>query len=82
MNDAPATDDLVLSLAEPHWQKSAMIIARALERLAEAAPGAAPEGGAETVARSLRHLVETNRLEARGDLSNWRSSEVRLPPAE
>lgn len=78
MNDAPAPDDLVLSLAGPHWQKSAMIIAKALERLAEAAP----EGGAEAIARSLRHLVETGRLEARGDLSNWRSSEVRLPPAE
>ena len=59
-----------------------MIIAKALERLAESAPGTTPDGGAETLALSLRHLVETNRLEARGDLSNWRSSEVRLPPAE
>lgn len=37
------------------------------------------EDFADAVVARLVELVERGRLEARGDLSNWRFSEVRLP---
>lgn len=68
-------DSLILSLAKPRWQKTAMIIAKALDRRE---PGSSDEP-AEEVAWRIQRLVETNRLESQGDLSRWRYSEIRLP---
>lgn len=75
MTDEQEIDDLILALATARWQKTAMIIAKASNRL-EGEPGGNPE---ERVAERIRQLVETNRLESRGDLSRWRHSEVRRP---
>jgi len=53
-------DNLILSLAKPRWQKTAMIIAKSLEQR----EGGFSDQPAEEVARRIQHLIETNRLES------------------
>jgi hypothetical protein len=67
-----ALDDLIVSVADAQWQKAAMIAARA-SRCGHL------ELTAETSGARVEALVAAGRLEARGDLSSWRHSEVRLP---
>jgi hypothetical protein len=70
-------DGLVVWFAKPQWLKVARIIVDVLKEC--------ERSGVETdesvVADSVRHMVEQGRLEAQGDLSKWRYSEVRRPPA-
>ena len=75
MNDDQELDNLILSLAKTRWQKTAMIIAKALNQL-EARLSNDP---ADKVAKRIEYLVSVNRLESQGDLSRWRFSEIRLP---
>ena len=53
-----------------------MIIFRASEIL-----GVADERNYELIAQEIASLVADGELEAVGDISQWRYSEVRLPPA-
>jgi hypothetical protein len=73
--DSSFLDEIILGMCSPRLQKVAMIVAKSLD---------------ECEARSLlvtsqeiwgriAFLVDSGRLEAFGDISNWRSSEVRLP---
>ena len=68
-------DRLILSFAQVQWRKVAMIISKVV--------GASGRGGDDAelhdVAERVRVLVDDGRLQARGDLSKWRHSEVRLP---
>jgi len=66
-----AWDDLIFSETGEHWLKVARIIARVSDRV--------PNGPHfEEVAARIQALVDEGRLEAQGDLSRWRYSEVRL----
>jgi Protein of unknown function len=68
-------DRLILSFAQVQWRKVAMIISKVVDASGRR------WGDAELheVAERIRVLVEDGRLEAQGDLSKWRHSEVRLP---
>jgi hypothetical protein len=67
-------DRLILSFAQVQWRKVATIISKAVDASGRG------RGDAElhAVAERVRALVEDGRLEAQGDLSKWRHSEVRL----
>lgn len=67
-------DALILSFARPQWRKVAMIISQVARE-----SGRDRDADCENVAERIRVLVEAGRLEAQGDLSKWRHSEVRLP---
>lgn len=68
-------DDLILSHASCQWQKVAMVVAKTSKEC--------DDKGIKTdyneIALEIRTLVVSGRLDARGDLSDWRHSEVRLP---
>jgi hypothetical protein len=76
---APLTffDPTLLSYATPAWQKMAMVVAKALSEFWDT--GLIQTGDLVLAAR-VRALVESGDLEARGDLSEIRWCEVRLPP--
>jgi len=65
------TDSLILSSASDRWQKVAKIMASVSEHQNSAASLAAIEN-------RIRALIDDGMLEAKGDLSKWRFSEVRL----
>lgn len=66
-----AWDDLIFSEARESWLKVARIIGRVSDRV--------PNGPHfEEVAARIQALVDQGKLEAKGDLSRWRYSEVRL----
>ncbi|KQR10668.1 MULTISPECIES: DUF3658 domain-containing protein [Xanthomonas] len=71
-----AIDAFVTDAVDTQWQKVAMIIARALTdaqlKLADV------EDAADHVAQRIARLVRSGRLEAAGDITDWRHSEVRL----
>jgi hypothetical protein len=68
-------DRLILSFAQVQWRKVAMIIAKVVD----ASGRRWDDAQLHDVAERIRALVEDGRLEAQGDLSKWRHSEVRLP---
>jgi hypothetical protein len=68
-------DSLILSLAKTQWRKVAMIIGQVLDECRRLGINIDEHG----VAERIRALVEGGQLEAQGDLSRWRHSEVRLP---
>jgi hypothetical protein len=59
------------------WRKVAMVISKVTATMSDGLAF----GGAdyETVARRIEFLVSEGRLLSRGDIKNWRFSEVRLP---
>jgi hypothetical protein len=67
-------DGLILSFARVQWKKVAMIIA---EVSVECERNAA-DISLDAIADRIRHMVEEAKLEAQGNLSKWRHSEVRL----
>jgi hypothetical protein len=67
-------DGIIFSLLQPHWQKTAMVVIRAMQRCQERA---LPIGDEEIAAR-LQALASSDRIEGIGDLCYWRHSEVRL----
>jgi hypothetical protein len=71
----PPIDDIILSLSQPEWKKVAMIIAKAVDECERRAITATHN----EIASRIQMLVSARRLEAQGDLSNWRHSEIRLP---
>ena len=75
--DASDLDNSILTVCSTRWQKLAMIIARVGEMLSRESSAEDHDRIAERVAA----LVAGGRLEAQGDLTNWRHSEVRLSEA-
>ena len=68
-------DSLILSLAKTQWRKVAMIIGQVLGECGRMGINIDEHGVAERICA----LVEDGQLEAQGDLSRWRHSEVKLP---
>jgi hypothetical protein len=67
-------DDLIFSETCERWLKVARIITRVSDRV--------PNGPHfEPIAARIRALVDEGKLEAKGDLSQWRFSEVRRAQA-
>ena len=75
---SPASDEIdrvILSLAREKWQKVLMIVARSLDALGREMD----DDGLHCVGQRVVALVQAGKLEAQGDVSRWRHSEVRLP---
>ena len=70
-------DNAILAVANERWQKVAMIIGRATKRLGGELPRSDVE--CDLIAQRIAAVVDDGRLVARGDISRWRHSEVRLP---
>jgi Protein of unknown function len=66
-----AWDDLIFSEACGRWLKVARLISRVSDRVANG-----PHF--EEIAARIQALVNEGKLEAKGDLSRWGYSEVRL----
>jgi hypothetical protein len=73
-------DKFILASVDSHWQKVAMVVARALTDPDLEFPET--DDDASFVAGRVRALVALGQLEAQGDTSNWRYSEVRRPPQQ
>jgi hypothetical protein len=70
-------DQTILSVSLPQWRKVALILAKSHRQLED-------EGtrtSLEDLAARIEFLVREGRLEAQGDLLEWRYSEVRMPSA-
>jgi hypothetical protein len=65
-------DAVILSVATDRWQKVAMVIAKA------APPDESSDNDYHQVAERIIALVDDGQLEAQGDVTRWRHSEVRL----
>jgi len=63
-------DKLILATTQPRWRKVALVVASVCY-----ASGA----DEQSVASRIRQLVSDRQLEAHGDLSLWRFSEIRRP---
>jgi len=68
-------DALILSFAQAQWRKVAMIISQVLWECRRLGMNV----DEHDVARRICALVEDGRLEAQGNLSRWRHSEVKRP---
>lgn len=64
-------DALILASTGNHWRKVAMVVVQVGERASDTVVDD------ETVAARIRSLVAAGHLESKGDLSQWRFSEVR-----
>jgi hypothetical protein len=67
-------DQLILARAQPHWRKVAYIIASIGHR----DMNAPTDEIYDALAARITALVKAGKLEAQGDLTDWRASEVRL----
>ena len=77
MVDNSQIDDVIRSVVGTRRTKVAMVIAKVAEALGRDLP--AGKEGLEAISARIQHLASRGRLQAYGDLSNWRFSEVRLP---
>ena len=68
-------DGLILSFAKVQWRKVAMIISQVLSECRRRGV----DVDEDCIAERICALVEDGQLEAQGDLSRWRHSEVKLP---
>ena len=68
-------DAIILSQAKPLLKKVAMIVSKSADECERQGHPVAYE----EVAARIEALVAAGQLEAVGNLSNWRRSEVRLP---
>ena len=66
-------DDYILRTVGPSWRKVAMIVGGAITTSGLGDPSA------NAVAKRIAALVKDGRLEADGNISDWRHSEVRRP---
>ena len=71
-------DGLLLSFCAQHFLKVARVASSTLDALEQR--GITPTDGlADQVDARLAALVDSGKLEAKGDIKHWRYSEVRLP---
>ena len=75
---ATQIDEVILSAAGDQWTKVAMVIARAADVFRGDLP---PDERCELISKHIETLVADGRLAARGDITNWRHSEIRLVSA-
>ncbi|RZJ27885.1 MAG: hypothetical protein EON85_10275 [Brevundimonas sp.] len=75
MSSTDALDNFILDAVDSSWQKVAMVVAKAITDQGLEFPKS--EDDAEFVASRIRLLVQAGHLEAAGDVSNWRFSEIR-----
>jgi hypothetical protein len=68
-------DGLILSTAVSQWRKVAFIIGSVFMECRENGAGTS----LYAISGRIRALVDEGKLEAQGNLSRWRHSEVRLP---
>lgn len=68
-------DDLILAVVKLSWQKVAMVLGKA-RRLSESRD---IETSYDALAARITALCTEGRLEAQGNVSKWRRSEVRVP---
>jgi Protein of unknown function len=78
MATEPELDQLLLSFCEMRWLKVARVIGHTILTLEERG-GNLPRGTAEAIDARMAVLVGSGQLEAKGNIRNWRYSEVRLP---
>jgi uncharacterized protein DUF3658 len=71
-------DQLLLSLCNERWLKVARIVGQTMQTLKERGVRVP----AEEIDARMEVLIGTRQLEAKGNIRNWRYSEVRLPAAE
>ncbi len=77
---AAELDELILSFCKERWQKVAMVFGKTMQVLEDR--GIQINGGiANALDARVELLVGSGRLEAKGDIRQWRYSEVRLPLA-
>jgi hypothetical protein len=77
---ASELDDLILSFCDDHWRKVAMVFGMTMQVLEDR--GIQIDGGiANALDARMEVLVGSGRLQAKGDIRQWRYSEVRLPLA-
>jgi hypothetical protein len=76
-------DGMILSFAKVQWRKVAMIIGQVLGECGRRGVDVDEDGVTDRIcalaAERIRALVENGQLEAQGNLSRWRHSEVKLP---
>jgi hypothetical protein len=75
---ASEIDQRLMSFCGERWQKVAKIMCKTLDGFAERGVRVT----AEELDERMDILVSTRQLDAKGNIRNWRFSEVRLPPAE
>ena len=68
-------DQFILDAVDSDWQKIAMVVAKALTDQDLDFPESEDDAG--YVASRVDELIRTGHLEASGDTSDWRFSEVR-----
>lgn len=69
-------DEVLLSFAGKQWRKVAMLVAQTVEAM-----GSEGSDKHDLVAARVKALIDCNVLDAQGDISRWRHSEVRLAPS-
>jgi hypothetical protein len=67
-------DEIIFSFTREEWRKAAFVISKTLHYCEDNNVKAADE----MIADRVRFLCKTGDLEAQGNLSDWRHSEVRL----
>lgn len=70
-------DDAVMASVGLRWNKVAMIVILAAEKLY--GKSAVGDEACRPIGARIEVLVENGRLEAQGDVTRWRFSEIRLP---
>jgi hypothetical protein len=69
-------DRVLLSFCEDSWLKVARIVGKTMKTFEQRGTPIS----ADAIDARLAALVDSRQLEARGNIRNWRYSEVRLPP--
>ncbi len=75
---AAELDELILSFCDEHWRKVARVFSKTMQVLEDR--GIQISGAvADALDARMKALVNSGRLEAKGNIRRWRFSEVRLP---
>ena len=70
-------DEALMASVQGHWRKGARVLVLAADKL-----GWDSDDDFNRLARRVEVLTADRQLEAQGDLSRWRHSEVRLPECQ
>ncbi len=70
-------DAAILATTQPSWRKVAFIIARVDKKVGSKMP--AGEAALNLIAERIESLVKSGLLLAKGNLKEWRYSEIRKP---
>ncbi len=73
----PRLDAVILSCADAEWRKVAMLIARTTDAAREQSIDATTQ----SIAERIYALTDAHRLEVKGNVRRWRTTEIRLAGA-